>query len=180
MVHYSCKVVMLGEGGVGKTSLIRRYVKHTFTHDYITTVGSNFLIKKIKLDDESRMTMQLWDISGQDSFRNVRPQYYLHSHGGILTFDLTRNSTLHELDKWYQDFTQKAGKVPLMMFGNKIDLQDQRDVIREDGELLAHKFNAIYTETSALDGTGVEKAFSILASKIVDHINERRRALKSK
>ncbi|MFX0174340.1 MAG: Rab family GTPase [Candidatus Hodarchaeota archaeon] len=178
-VHYSCKVVMLGEGSVGKTSLIRRYVKQTFTHDYITTVGSNFLIKKIQLDEESRMTMQLWDISGQDSFRNIRPQYYLHSHGGILTFDLTRNTTLQELEKWYMDFTKKTGHIPLMMFGNKVDLRDQREVLVEDAQMLAHRFNANYFETSALDGTGVEEAFTILAQRIVDHIDTRVKKLKS-
>ncbi len=166
---------MLGEGSVGKTSLIHRFVKRTFTHDYITTVGSNFLIKKINIDPASRMTMQLWDISGQDSFRTIRPQYYLHSHAGILTFDLTRKSTLFELDKWYQDFTEKAGNVPLMMFGNKYDLIEQRDVLFEDGLQVANKFNAIYFETSALDGTGVEEAFNILAQKIIDHIAERRK-----
>ena len=179
MVHYSCKVVMLGEGSVGKTSLIRRFVKRTFTHDYITTVGSNFLIKKINLDEGSRMTMQLWDISGQDSFRTIRPQYYLHSHAGILTFDLTRNSTLEELDKWYYDFTKQAGKVPLMMFGNKFDLKDHRDVLMEDGISCAQQFNATYFETSALDGTGVEEAFDILARKIVKHIDERRKKRES-
>lgn len=169
---------MLGEGSVGKTSLIRRYVKQTFSHDYITTVGSNFLIKKINLSEEDRMTMQLWDISGQDSFRTIRPQYYLHSHGGILTFDLTRNSTLHELEKWYQDFTKKTGNVPLMMFGNKLDLRDRREVLTEDGQMYARRFNSYYMETSALDGTGVEEAFMILARRIVDHINERRKGLK--
>jgi small GTP-binding protein len=170
---------MLGEGSVGKTSLIRRYVKQTFTHDYITTVGSNFLIKKIQLDKGSRMTMQLWDISGQDSFRNIRPQYYLHSHGGILTFDLTRNSTLQELEKWYSDFTKKTGHVPLMMFGNKLDLRDQREVLVEDAQMVAHRFNAYYTETSALDGTGVEEAFTILARRIVKQIDSRVKKLKS-
>lgn len=170
---------MLGEGSVGKTSLIRRYVKQTFTHDYITTIGSNFLIKKIDLNEGDRMTMQLWDISGQDSFRNVRPQYYLHSHGGILTFDLTRNSTLRELEKWYSDFTKKTGIIPLMMFGNKSDLLDKREVLKEDGEMYAHRFNAQYTETSALNGTGVENAFFILAKRIVEQISERRKKLKS-
>ena len=72
MVRYSSKVILLGQGSVGKTSVIRRFVRQAFEHDYKTTVGSNFLIKKLELDKDTRMTMQIWDLSGQDSFRNIR------------------------------------------------------------------------------------------------------------
>ncbi|WP_455463459.1 Rab family GTPase [Candidatus Hodarchaeum mangrovi] len=177
MVHYSCKIVMLGEGSVGKTSLIRRYVEHTFSHEYITTIGSNFLLKRLELEEGTRMTMQLWDLSGQDSFRNIRTQYYLHSRGGILVFDLTRKTTMHEMDKWYSDFTKKAGKVPLMLIGNKLDLEHERQVSVEEAKELAERISATYTETSALDGTGVEEAFLDLAWRIVNHIDEKRKAI---
>ncbi|MFX0085957.1 MAG: GTP-binding protein [Candidatus Hodarchaeota archaeon] len=179
MVHYNCKVVMLGEGSVGKTSLIRRFVQKTFTHDYITTVGSNFLLKKIELAKETKMTMQLWDLSGQDSFITIRPQYYLHSHGGILVFDLTRKPTMNELNKWYNEFVKKAGTVPLMVFGNKCDLREQKEVSREEGEIVARRFNAPYVETSALDGTAVESSFIDLAWRIIQQLNERRKAIKA-
>ena len=109
MVMYSCKVVLCGMGGVGKTSVIRRYVEKAFSHDYKTTVGSNFLLKRLNLDDSTRMTMQIWDLSGQDSFREIRTQYFLYSHGAIMVFDLTRGDTLTKLDKWYLDFKEKAG-----------------------------------------------------------------------
>ena len=179
MVNYSAKIVMLGEGTVGKTSLIRRYVQHTFQKDYITTIGSNFLIKKINLEEGINMTMQLWDLSGQDSFRNIRSRYYLHSRGGIMVFDLTRLSTLKELEKWHSDFIQKVGNVPLMLFGNKSDLRDQIEVQQKEGEMVAQKFGASYLETSALDGTGVEPGFLDLAWKIVDYLKTKRKALRS-
>ncbi len=170
MVHYSCKIVMLGEGSVGKTSLIRRYVQHTFTHDYITTIGSNFLIKKIQLEEGTNMTMQLWDLSGQDTFRTIRKRYYLYARGGIMVFDLTRESTFQELKKWHADFTQRVGNVPLMLFGNKSDLHDQIAVKKEEGEAFAQEVNASYFETSALEGTGVEPGFLELSWKIVNYI----------
>ncbi len=179
MVNYSAKIVMLGQGSVGKTSLIRRYVQHTFTHDYITTIGSNFLIKKIKLEEGKNMTMQLWDLSGQDIFRNIRSRYYLHSRGAIMVFDLTRPSTLKELERWHMDFTQRVGNVPLMLFGNKCDLRDQIEIRNEDGEMMAQKFGATYFETSALDGTGVESGFLDLAMKIINHLTAKRKTLKS-
>ncbi|MFX1506354.1 MAG: Rab family GTPase [Promethearchaeota archaeon] len=172
MVHYSCKIVMLGEGSVGKTSLIRRYIQHTFTHDYITTIGSNFLIKKLQLEEGINMTMQVWDISGQDTFRTIRKQYYLYARGGIMVFDLTRKSTLKELRKWYEDFTQRVGNVPLMLFGNKSDLKDQIAVQYEEGKAFADEINAPYYETSALDGTGVEPGFFELALRIINYINK--------
>jgi len=177
MVRYSSKVILLGQGSVGKTSVIRRFVRKAFEHDYKTTVGSNFLIKKLVLDEETRMTMQIWDLSGQDSFRNIRTQYFLHSHAGIMVFDLTRKDTLTDLDKWYMDFNEKAGGVPLMLFGNKCDLHDIRDVTSEEGQAKAKKYNATFFETSALDGTGVEDAFFLLARQIVAHIDRKRDAL---
>jgi len=181
MVNYSAKIVMLGQGSVGKTSLIRRYVQHTFTHDYLTTIGSNFLIKKICLDEGKNIniTLQLWDLSGQDSFRTIRARYYLHARGGILVFDLTRPSTLQQLEKWQMDFTEKVGSVPLMLFGNKCDLRDQISVNQEEAEKMAQRSGATYFTTSALDGTNVESGFFDLAKKIVDHITEKRKTLKS-
>ncbi|MFX1283304.1 MAG: Rab family GTPase [Promethearchaeota archaeon] len=181
MVNYSAKIVLLGQGSVGKTSLIRRYVQHTFTHDYITTIGSNFLIKKICLDREKNIniTLQLWDLSGQDSFRTIRARYYLHARGGILVFDLTRPSTLQQLEKWQLDFTQKVGIVPLMLFGNKCDLRDQISVDQEEAETMALKLGATYFTTSALDGTNVETGFFNLATKIIDHITEKRKELRN-
>ncbi|MHA1993832.1 MAG: Rab family GTPase [Candidatus Hodarchaeales archaeon] len=174
MVMYSCKVILLGQGGVGKTSVIRRFVEQAFSHDYKTTVGSNFLLKRLQLDAETRMTMQIWDLSGQDSFRNIRTQYFLHSHGGIMVYDLTRPETLNKLDKWHADFTEKAGGVPLMLFGNKVDLEEKRAVKSETAAQKAKQFNATYYETSALDGTNVQEAFTQLAQQIIAHIDARR------
>jgi small GTP-binding protein len=171
---YSCKVILLGQGGVGKTSVIRRFVEQAFSHDYKTTVGSNFLLKRLQLDSETRMTMQIWDLSGQDSFRNIRTQYFLHSHGGIMVYDLTRPETLESLDKWHFDFTEKAGDVPLMLFGNKVDLSEARAVRPDAGRNKAAQFNATYFETSALDGTNVQEAFTQLANQIIAHIDARR------
>ena len=174
MVMYSRKVILLGQGGVGKTSVIRRFVEQAFSHDYKTTVGSNFLLKRLQLDAETRMTMQIWDLSGQDSFRNIRTQYFLHSHGGIMVYDLTRPETLAELDKWHADFTEKAGGVPLMLFGNKVDLEEKRGVKFEEASEKAKHFNASYYETSALAGTNVQEAFTRLAQQIIAHIDARR------
>ncbi len=168
MVSYLAKVVMLGAGGVGKTSLIRRYVQFTFTHDYLATIGSNFLIKRLILEEGKKMSMQLWDLAGQESFRSIRSKYYLGASGGILVFDLTRQDTLQDLEGWHFDFNQKVGKVPLLLLGNKCDLHDKVEVSQEDAESIAQKFGASYTKTSALDGTGVESAFLDLAWKIAN------------
>lgn len=171
---------MLGQGSVGKTSLIRRYVQHTFTHDYITTIGSNFLIKRISLEEGLNMTMQLWDLSGQDTFRTIRSQYYLHSRGAIMVFDLTRRSTLEDLEKWHSDFVERVGNVPLMLFGNKRDLEDQIEIQTTEGESFAQKLGATYLETSALKGTGVEPGFEDLAWKIINFLKNKRKELSLK
>ena len=170
MVKFDAKIVLLGEGAVGKTSLVHRYVQDTFSTDYKLTIGSNFLLKKIKLDQTTRVLLQIWDLSGQDVFRTVRAQYYLYSRGAILVFDLTRRSTFQKLEGWYSDLKEKTGVIPLMLFGNKSDLEDQVQVDRQQAEEMARRFNATYVETSALTGDGVEDSFTELARKIVDNI----------
>jgi len=172
MVKYDVKVVLLGQGGVGKTSLVRRFVKNTFSRDYKQTIGSNFLLKKLELDETTRILLQIWDLSGQESFRTVRSQYYLYSRGAILVFDLTRPSTLHQLENWYDDLIRRTGAIPLMVFGNKSDLIDQIQIDRKEALALAGKFDAQYVETSALTGDGVEASFTDLAWKIIDHIRK--------
>ncbi|MHA1966422.1 MAG: Rab family GTPase [Candidatus Hodarchaeales archaeon] len=171
MVKFDVKIVMLGQGGVGKTSLVRRYVQNTFSHNYQQTIGSNFLLKKLELDKNTRMLMQLWDLSGQDSFRSVRSQYFLYSRGAILVFDLTRTSTLYALDKWFDDLIKRAGEIPLMVIGNKVDLEEQIEVDTYEAESIAEKFNAKYVETSALTGAGVEDTFRDLAWQIIKQIS---------
>ena len=171
MVKFDVKIVMLGQGGVGKTSLVRRYVQNTFSKNYQQTIGSNFLLKKLELNKNTRMLMQLWDLSGQDSFRSVRSQYFLFSRGAILVFDLTRTATLYELDKWFDDLLKRAGKIPLMVIGNKSDLGEQIEVDTYEAKSIAEKYNAKYVETSALTGVGVEDTFRDLAWQIIQQIN---------
>lgn len=171
MVKFDVKIVMLGQGGVGKTSLVRRFVQNTFSQNYQQTIGSNFLLKKLELDKNTRMLMQLWDLSGQDSFRAVRSQYFLFSRGAILVFDLTRTSTLYELDKWYDDLIKRAGKIPLMVIGNKSDLEEKIEVDTYEAKSIAEKYQANYVETSALTGAGVEDTFRDLALQIIQQIN---------
>ena len=170
MVKYDAKIVLLGEGAVGKTSLVHRYVQDTFSSDYKVTIGSNFLLKKVELDQNVRVLLQIWDLSGQDAFRSVRAQYYLYSRGAILVFDLTRRSTFQNLERWYSDLIDKTGTIPLMLFGNKSDLEDQVQVDQPQAEEMARRFNATYVETSALTGDGVEESFTELARIIVDQI----------
>ena len=170
MIHYSPKIVVIGQEGVGKTSLILRFSQKAFKLDYKTKIGSDLFITKVQLTSDIKMTIKYWLVSGQDSFRNIRPQFYLHSNGGIFVFDITRYLTLQDLDEFYSNFTKKVGKVPLALFGNKLDLRDKREVPYEDAEMMANKFGCKYFETSALDGTGVESAFLDFTWKIVHNL----------
>ncbi len=170
MVKYDAKIVLLGEGAVGKTSLIHRFVQDTFSSNYKLTIGSNFLLKRIELDQTTRVLFQIWDLSGQQAFRTVRAQYYLYSRGAILVFDLTRLSTFQKLERWYSELIDKTGVIPLMLFGNKSDLEAQIQVDQHHPEEMAQRFNAKYVKTSALTGDGVEESFTELAREVVDHI----------
>ena len=159
------KVCVVGDGGVGKTSLVLRYCEETFKENYIMTIGSNFSTKQVALDEYPNyfVKLQLWDLAGQKHFSFVRPPFYRGATAIIYVFDLTRRSSFQNILDW-QDEVEKVigdGK-PSILVGNKTDLAEQgnREVGETDGEALRDELNAIgYYETSAKDDLKVDPVF---------------------
>ncbi len=167
------KVCVVGDGGVGKTSMVLRYCENTFKENYIMTIGSNFSTKQVELEEYPNylVKLQLWDLAGQKHFSFVRPPFYRGGSGIIYTFDLTRRSSFQNILEWKEEVEKVIGNgKPSILVGNKIDLAEQgnREVGETDGESLKEEINAIsYHEASAKENLNVESIFEELTLAIL-------------
>jgi small GTP-binding protein len=158
-------VCVVGDGGVGKTSMVLRYCEDTFKENYIMTIGSNFSTKQVQLVDYPTflVKLQLWDLAGQKHFSFVRPPFYRGATAIIYVFDLTRRSSFQNILDWKEEVEKVIGEgKPSMLVGNKIDLAEQgnREVGEQDGEALRREINALgYYETSAKENLDVNPVF---------------------
>ncbi|XP_077190880.1 ras-related protein Rab-7b isoform X1 [Paroedura picta] len=159
------KIVIIGALGVGKTSLLLRYVHKTFHEDYQTTLGASVLSKMVVVDN-TPLKLQIWDTGGQERFRSMVSTFYKGSDGCVLAFDVMDRDSFESLNYWRTDFLQKVvpaeQSFPMVVLGNKIDLKE-REVSKEEASLWCLKKNIAYFEVSAKDDINVVQAFEILS-----------------
>ncbi len=165
------KVCVIGDGGVGKTSLVLRYTEKKFTEQYVMTIGSNFAIKNVNLPEYPNLNvrLQLWDLAGQRHFSFVRPPFYRGAAALIYVFDVTRRSSFTNLIDWKQEAEKVIGVKPSVMLGNKLDLADDyREVGTQEGRALREEYSSGgYFETSAKTGVNIADAFTALTMAII-------------
>ncbi|MFW9824352.1 MAG: GTP-binding protein [Candidatus Thorarchaeota archaeon] len=168
--QYKFKVTLFGPGGVGKTSLLLRYIKDYFKEGLKKTIGSTFLIKDVEIDGKS-VRLLLWDIGGQPQFHKLRTIYFKGSNGALGVFDLASSQTLLKIPGWISSIKKTVKKtIPMLLLGNKVDLE--REVDREEAEDLAKRLGCEYLETSAKTGENVEKAFEMVAKACLQDAGE--------
>ncbi len=173
------KVVLLGDGAVGKTSLRERYLGKNLSSNYLMTIGADFAVKTASIDGKT-VRFQIWDLAGQKHFVHVRSLYYRGALGGLLVYDVTRMTSYQNIKTWVKEFYENNEQhhVPLVLLGNKIDLRDRfpEAIPPEMGEKLASELTELinlpeitvpYFETSAKDGINVEEAFEALGRNIL-------------
>ncbi|MFX0103893.1 MAG: GTP-binding protein [Candidatus Hodarchaeota archaeon] len=166
--QYKFKITLFGPGGVGKTSLLLRYIKDYFSDDLKKTIGSNFLIKDVELDGKN-VRLLLWDIGGQPQFHKLRTIYFKGSNAALGVFDLSSSQTLLKIPGWVSSIKKTVKKtIPMLLLGNKVDLE--REVDRIEAEDLAKRLNCEYMETSAKTGENVELAFEKIAKACLEDI----------
>jgi len=171
--HMKAKLALMGEGGVGKTSLIRRFVLSEYQDTYLHTVGTR--VSKVELtvphgaDTEVQMDMSIFDIMGQRGFKDLVRETYYHGAQGLMgVCDLTRKDSLYALNEWIPSALEIAGDVPVYLIVNKRDLEERRAISEEEVRHVAEAFAAPIVYTSARTGTLVDDAFNALAIEMVD------------
>ncbi|MCP4760755.1 MAG: GTP-binding protein [archaeon] len=165
---YKFKVTLFGAANTGKTSLILRFVKESFSDDLRKTIGTNFLIKDIVLE-EANVRLLVWDIGGQAQFSNMRSIYFKGSNAAIGVYDITSPDSLLKIPGWISSIKKSVGDIPMILLGNKIDLApDERRVDEKDALDLAKRLNCSHMYSSALSGDNVEKTFIEIAKKSLE------------
>lgn len=156
----------MGDPAVGKTSLVLRYVKQSFSTEYISTIGAVVYKKQIELKDVM-VDLIVWDIAGQETFDGIRLAFFRGCEGAFIASDSSRDETYLHLDDWVNSLYRVQKGVPIIFLANKIDLVNNSKTIEEKMKTIADKYKTEYFLTSAKDGTNVENAFSLLSQKIV-------------
>ncbi len=162
------KILTAGEGGVGKTTLLHRYVEGRFSAETKMTIGVEFFLKETEIESK-QCTLQLWDFGGQERFRFLLESYVLGAKGALLMFDLTRITTLENLQQWVNIVRKGDPNLPILFLGTKLDLEDEIMVDEDYAMSFLNEFNLIdFLKISSKTGENVIKAFEILTKKILE------------
>ena len=164
------KITVIGNGGVGKTSLIRKYTKGSFQKEYIKTLGAQFSKYDEKISGNA-VKLFFWDIAGQEQFSFMRPTFYKGSKAAIIVFSHKsgEEKSFDDVIEWHEDIKRYCGEIPIVLFGNKIDLVDVNDLDDTKATDLVNNRKFLgYYKTSAKTGTGVFEAFQAIILELYE------------
>lgn len=161
------KVIILGNSGVGKTSLMNQFVNKKFSNQYKATIGADFLTKEVMVDDRL-VTMQIWDTAGQERFQSLGVAFYRGADCCVLVYDVTAPDSFKALDSWRDEFLIQASprdaeNFPFVVLGNKVDLESRAVSCKRAGQWCNSKGELPYFETSAKEAINIEQAFQSIA-----------------
>ncbi len=168
---------ILGDTVVGKSNLLSVYTNHIYNEGITITIGCDFSIKDtiIKVNNiEKKIKIKIWDTAGQEKFKSISVQYIKNCIGILLVYSIDDRNSLNNLENWIKDIKDKTNyeKVPLILIGNKCDLEDERKVSKEEGEKFALKYNIKFFECSAKNNINVNQAFESLINEVVENYQD--------
>ncbi|XP_022054872.1 ras-related protein Rab-25-like [Acanthochromis polyacanthus] len=164
--NFVFKVVLIGESGVGKSNLLSRFTKNEFNHDSRTTIGVEFSTRTVQLSGFT-IKAQIWDTAGLERYRAITSAYYRGAVGALLVYDITKHLTYESVERWLKELYDHADPdIVVMLVGNKTDLESERSVPTEEAKDFAKKKDILFLETSALESTNVEAAFTNVLAEI--------------
>ena len=166
------KIVIVGDSFVGKTNIMSKYLKNKFNANSKTTVGVEFGAKQFNIEGHL-IKAQIWDTAGTEKYKAIASAYYRGAKGGFVVYDITRKDSFESVDKWVNDLIAAGDKkMIILVIGNKCDLEEQREVTKDQGERKARSLEVAFMETSALSGENLDKAFEMMMNEIYKKINE--------
>jgi Ras-related protein Rab-1A len=167
---YLFKLLLIGDSGVGKSSLLLRFADDTYAESYISTIGVDFKIRTIELDGKT-IKLQIWDTAGQERFRTITSSYYRGAHGIIIVYDVTDLESFNNVKQWLKEIDRYACEnVNKLLVGNKSDLADKRAVVQAEAEAFAEELGVKFLETSAKKSLNVEESFMVMAKEIKNRL----------
>jgi len=160
------KLVLLGDSGVGKTSVVLRFVHNEFHPFQESTIGAAFFTKAVKTSDDRWVQFKIWDTAGQERYQSLTPLYFRGADVAVLVYDITRIHSFQTLQRWVRELRAHGPpSIILAVVGNKADLNDHRSVQEDDARHYAESIGAFYMETSCRDNNGVTELFEELATR---------------
>ena len=164
---YTFKILTLGESGVGKTCILRRFVENKFSKNHLATIGIDFKTKTISIKGYE-VKLKIWDTAGQERFRNITNQYYKGADGIILVYDLTNKESMLKIKDWMEQIQQNttSSEIALVLVANKVDLN--RVITNDESLSLSQQLKIKSFETSALSGDGINEIFQYLTMEIIN------------
>lgn len=165
-MNLDAKIVLLGDSGVGKSSIAMRYVNNTFSEAFEVTIGGGYLQQVVRLRDGSSLKMDIWDTGGQERFRALLQLYYRDANAALITYDVSSERSLESCEYWVNELRNTEEECILFLVGNKIDILE-RKIDAKKAEEFAAKNGMIWMETSAKTGENVNKLFEKVAQEII-------------
>jgi small GTP-binding protein len=168
-LNLTYKICVFGDSGVGKTTLINRYLTNKFYENIKSTLGAAIHIKLLDIEG-GKVTLQVWDFGGEEKFKFLIPSYAQGSSGGVFVFDLTNYESMINIINWLPEFQKISKNIPILIVGSKLDLNDQRVCVKEEAlDLMKlHKLKN-YIECSSKTGENVQIVFSLLLQEILNY-----------
>ena len=164
------RIMIIGDSTVGKTSLLRKYIQNEFSTNFINTVGFDIQIKFLIINNK-KIKLQISDTAGQERYRIVSKSFFNASEGFIIVYDITKRDSFVNVNNWVEQIKEIAPNYSKsIIFGNKCDLKEKREIEINEGKELANKFNFKFFETSAKDGTNINEGIESLVKEILGDI----------
>ena len=170
-IKLSLKILLIGDSQVGKTSLLLKYTEHVFPEEHIATIGVEYKDKFI-LKDNYNIRLQIWDTAGQERFHSITKNIYRNANGVLFVYDITNQESFSNIKNWIKDLQNVGNDIKGVIIGNKIDLEQKRDVSKQDLEEIGKKYNMPILETSAKQSINVNEGFEMLVNELLKGKNE--------
>ena len=168
--NYLLKFIIIGDSGVGKSNILLRYTRDKFNEEFQSTIGVEFGVKNLQIEDKI-YRVQIWDTAGQQNFRSVTRAYYKNSVCACVVYDITSKKTFESIKSWIEDCRKQCPKtILLVLIGNKVDLENEREVSYEEGADFAKQYEMFFYETSAKTGKNIDEVFIKTTNEIAKKI----------